>query len=246
MSTSSHQTELVGYRTTHTLPSERWLKAGAIFPSPHLPSYPFHSSTSIPYNPARVPRGVQCCHFQGHYPGKAVLAALLPPRFLPPRFLKEYLRWWMAQVYGPDAVPVTAGKDSREARPQLVNITTPITSLSDQCSESASGTSAFIKPLSLYIERTGNEEYLYSTVYTMHSLKVLRHGSQFYLQITPCLRIYQPTTHGRPTSCQALPLLLLTVWSCSLMLRCIRAPWRGEKFLKNSYVPVYALSAGKP
>jgi len=28
--------------------------------------------------------------------------------------------------------------------------------------------------------------YLYSAIYTTHSLKALRHGSQFYLQITPC------------------------------------------------------------
>jgi len=33
----------------------------------------------------------------------------------------------------------------------------------------------------------GKEKYLYSAINTTHSLKVLRHGSQFYLQITPCL-----------------------------------------------------------
>jgi len=33
----------------------------------------------------------------------------------------------------------------------------------------------------------GKEEYLYSAIYTMHNLKVLRQGSQFYLQITPWL-----------------------------------------------------------
>ena len=36
----------------------------------------------------------------------------------------------------------------------------------------------------------GKEEYLYSTIYTMHSLKVLRHGSQFCLQITTCLPFF--------------------------------------------------------
>jgi len=37
------------------------------------------------------------------------------------------------------------------------------------------------------IVRKRKEEYLYSAIYTMHSLKALRHGSQFYLQITSCL-----------------------------------------------------------
>ena len=37
-------------------------------------------------------------------------------------------------------------------------------------------------------ERKGNEVYLYSSILVRtHTLKALRHGSQFYLQPTPCL-----------------------------------------------------------
>jgi len=43
------------------------------------------------------------------------------------------------------------------------------------------------------IKEKGKEEYLYSAIYTTRSLKALRHGSQFYLQIAPCL----PFLHKR-------------------------------------------------
>jgi len=36
-------------------------------------------------------------------------------------------------------------------------------------------------------ERKGNEEYLYSAFLHQGTHKTLKHGSQFYLQITPCL-----------------------------------------------------------
>jgi len=47
---------------------------------------------------------------------------------------------------------------------------------------------AYLPLLGLEPSRKAKEEYLYSAIYTTHSLKVLRHGSHsFYLQITLCL-----------------------------------------------------------
>jgi len=58
-------------------------------------------------------------------------------------------------------------------------------------------------------ETKGKEEYLYSAILVRtHTLKALRHGSQFYLQTTPCLPFLHKRSPDDATTTEAADMQL--------------------------------------